>query len=120
MATHKRMTKVLGEYCRGFASEDGQHYRTERQDMKPVLDHVKFLDEKVNSAPKTGNRNDMRYVGSIPMLVLTDWLKNNGYTMDQWARDEDNCKQKFISHLQSEMPAFLAKKKKSSQIIMAG
>lgn len=86
--------------------------------MKPVLDHVKFLDDKVNSAPRAGNRNDMRYVGSIPTLVLTDWLKNNGYTMDQWARDVDNCKQKFISFLQSDMPAFMAKKKKSSQILL--
>ncbi len=118
MASGERLTKIVGEYCRGFASEDGNHYRTERQNMKPVLDHVKHLDDKVNSAPKAGNKNEMQYVGSIPLLVLTDWLKDNGYLMEHWARDEDRCKQKFMSYLKTEMPAFLAKQKKASQILM--
>lgn len=116
----QRITKQLGEYCRSFATEDGKHYRVETQNMKPVLDHVKYLHDKVNSAPKRNNKGQWAYAGSIPTAVLTDWLRKNRYTMDQYARNEDGAKDKFKRYLQAEMPAFLAPKKKSSQILLPG
>jgi|LWDU01.1.fsa_nt_gi hypothetical protein len=111
------MAKILpvrsvGEYFRGFASEGGKHYRTESQEMDPVLAHVRYLDQKTNSAPKRGNPNDWRYQGSIPLTILTDWLRRRSLTMDVWARDEDNIKSKFMAYLRSEHPHFLAHKKK--------
>ena len=49
-------TRAIGDYCRGFATEDGKNYRVERQDIAPTLDHVKFLSEKVNTAPKSATK----------------------------------------------------------------
>ena len=114
----ERLTKVVGEYTRSFASEDGKNYRVERQEMDPVIKHVDFLSEKVNTAPKSGNRNDMRYLGSIPLTVLTDWCKKTGIGLDVYARNSHGEKQAFIKYLQAEFPVFLAKKKKSSQIVV--
>ena len=114
------LTQKVGEYERRVVSEDGVHYREEKQDMKPVLDHVRFLSEKVNGAPKAGNTNDMHYLGSIPMTVLTDWCQLTGVGLDAYARNQFGEKQTFINHLKANFPVFLAAKKKSSQIIMPG
>ena len=113
-----KITKVQGEYARGVVSEDGKHFRHERQEMDPVLKHVRFLDEKVNDAPKSGNSNDMHYLGSIPLTILIDWENQQGITHDQWARDENGVKAKFIAYLRAEHPMFMARKKKSSQILL--
>jgi len=106
-----RPVRSVGEYFRGFATEDGKNYRVERQEMAPVLKHVRYLDHKVNSAPKRGNKSDWRYQGSIPMNILTDWLRQRGLTMDVWARDEDRIKAKFMAYLRREHPHFLAQTK---------
>jgi len=105
-----RLTRAIGEYTRGFASEDGLNYRTERQEMDPVLRHIKFLDDKVNQAPTVGNQNDWHYAGSIPMVVLTDWVNKNGFSMHDFAVNNNNCKTRFMAYLKSEMPAFLTKR----------
>ena len=114
----RRLTKVVGEYTRMFDSEDGKNYRIERQEMDPVIAHVDFLSEKVNTAPKAGNRNDMRYLGSIPVTVLTDWCQTTGIGLDAYARNNHGEKAEFIKHLKAEFPVFLAKKKKSSMIVV--
>ena len=116
----KRLTRSVGEYTRGFASEDGKNYRIERQEMDPVISHVQFLDQKVNSAPKAGNRNDMRYIGSPPMTVLQDWLKKHNYKWDQYARNDEECADKFKAWFLTdpEMAAFRPFKKKASMIVV--
>ena len=83
-----RITKVLGEYKRGIISEDGVNYRHTRQEMDPVIEHVKFLSQKVNDAPKRGNRHDMHYVGSLPWSVLEDWLNKRSIGIDVFARSK--------------------------------
>lgn len=113
-----RLTKVVGEYARGVVSEDGVNYRHERQNMDPVLKHVDFLSEKVNQAPRNGNRNDMHYIGSIPMTILTDWCTKAGIGIDAYARNNHGEKDKFIKYLKADFPVFFAKKKKSSQIVV--
>ena len=113
-----KITKVQGEYARGVVSEDGVNYRHERQNMTPVLKHVEFLDDKVNSAPKAGNANDMRYIGSIPTLILVDWCKGEGIPIDQFARNNNGERAKFLSFLKATHPMFMAKKKKNSQILL--
>ena len=71
-----------------FASEDGVHYRHYSQELDPAIQRVEFLRHKVNEAPRIGNRSGWHHVGSVPMTVLQDWLKRNGYTIDQWARND--------------------------------
>ena len=114
-----RLIKKVGEYQRGVVSEDGVHYRRERQEMDPVIEHVKFLSEKVNQAPKSGNRNDMHYVGSLPLTVLIDWCNKQRITMDQYARSR-GLRKKFIKYVTAHFPKFMAAKKKPSQILMPG
>lgn len=114
------LTQKVGEYQRRVVSEDGVHYRYEQQDMAPVLEHVRFLSEKVNEAPAAGNRNDMRYLGSIPMTVLTDWCQKTRVGLDAYARNQFGEKDQFIKYLRADFPVFFAAKKKSPSIIMPG
>lgn len=114
-----RITRVLGEYKRGIISEDGVNYRHIRQEMDPVIAHVKFLSEKVNEAPKRGNRNDMHYIGSLPWSVLEDWLAKQKIGIDVYARSRQLNK-KFKKYIMANFPKFMAVKKKPSQILMPG
>lgn len=113
-----RLTKVMQGYSRGVVSEDGINYRHERQDMDPIIKHVDFLSEKVNGAPKRGNRNGMHYIGTIPQVVLIDWCKKVGIGIDVFARNNHDEKANFLSYLKAEFPVLFAKKKKSSQIVV--
>lgn len=74
-------------------------YRKFTQDMDPVIDRVRHLAQKVNTAPKAGNQHDLHYVGSLPMTILIDWLNARGLRMDQWARDEGGIKQQFKDYV---------------------
>lgn len=94
MAT-RRVTGGGHGVVKWHASEDGKHYRGHSQDMQPVFDHVRHMDDKVNSAPKSANRNGWRYAGSIPTAVLIDWMNKNGVQFDQFARNEGGVKDKF-------------------------
>lgn len=81
----KRVIKNDGEVTKGFVSEDGAHYRTYSQDMEPIIDRVKYLNEKVNGADRSTNRAGMKYLGSIPRVMLEDWLTKHNYTMHDFA-----------------------------------
>ena len=89
----QRLTKAVGDYVRGFASEDGSHYRTERQDLGPAIRRAELIREA--QAHHGTGQFDRRYIGSIPVTMLTDWLKKRGYTMDQWARNEGGTRCPF-------------------------
>jgi hypothetical protein len=115
-----KLTKVIGEYSRGVISEDGVNYRHERQNMGPIIEHVKYLSEKVNTAPKAGNKHGQHYIGSIPMTVLIDWCNKVGIGIDAFARNQFDEKAKFLAYMKAEFPVFFATQKKSSQIIMPG
>lgn len=99
MAT--RLTRVVGEYQRGVLSQDGLNYRHERQEMSPVIDHVKFLNDKVNDAPRVGNRNDWHYVGSIPWTIAQEFLKKElpehlwPFMWERLARNTDGIKDRL-------------------------
>lgn len=77
-----------GDITRSFASEDGAHYRHSKQELDGAIKHVEHLRHKVNEAPRSGNKGGWAHAGSIPFTVLVDWLNKNGYTIDQWARNE--------------------------------
>lgn len=82
----QRLTRAVGDYVRRFATEDGTHYRTETQELGPAMRRSQLI-RQAQEANGTG-KYDRRYVGSIPMTVLHDWLKKHGYRMDQFARNE--------------------------------
>ena len=89
----RRLTRAVGDYVRGFQTEDGAHYRTERQELGPAIRRAKLIQEA--QAHKGTGEFDRRYIGSVPMVVLTDWLKARGYTMDQWARNDGGTRCPF-------------------------
>lgn len=84
MADKKTVYKK-GELTKNVISEDGKHYRHFSMDMDPVMDRVKYLNEKVNEAPRAGNRQGYHYLGSVPLTMITDWLDKHGYTMHDFS-----------------------------------
>ena len=111
-----RVTKRMQDYVAGVATEDGKSYRVEQQELAPIIERVEFLSEKVNTAPRNGNRNDMHYIGSIPMTVLWDWCRQQKIGIDMYARNEFGEKEKFLKYVKSTFPVLLAKKKRMTQI----
>lgn len=100
----KRLTAVFAGMRKTFSSEDGAHYRGYEQPVEPIKEHIKQLDDSVNSAPASGNPNGWRYAGSIPMVLLMDWLKVSGTPIDVWARNEGGAKDSFLAWLRSAHP----------------
>ena len=92
----KRPLTVHSDIASWFASEDGKHYRGHTQDMDQVMRHVRRMDDKVNNAPRAGNRSGWEYRGSIPMAMVIDYCTRERCTFDQWARDEGGVKTKFL------------------------
>ena len=87
---------------KSFATEDGTHYRHYKQDLAPAVKHARYLADKVNEAPKSGNKGGWGYVGSIPMVVLVDWLTKHGYTFDQWARNDGGNGNAHVGNYKSD------------------
>lgn len=92
----KRLTAVQGpDLVRFFAHEDGVHYRGHTQNLDPALDRVKRLNE-INERP---TKNGWRYGGSIPVVMLTEWLNKTKHRMDEFARSRE-LRQEFIRWMQ--------------------
>jgi hypothetical protein len=116
-----------GDIKKTFASEDGKHYRGMRQDIDPIIQHVRDQNEWINGAAKAGNRNNWRYQGTIPMTVLVDWLQQHGYTIDEFARADRNDvygpKYKFLKYFKTREFSKLhtdhvTTKRESNQIVV--
>lgn len=129
----RRLTKAVGDYVRGFQSEDGKHYRTESQNLDPAMRRVQHFRHMYDAATKASNPNEWRHLGSIPFTVIIDWLNANNYTIDQWARNDggipgkrypeskSGVKDKFLAYFMSRDFAKLhnmhvTTKRESSQI----
>jgi len=92
VSNHGDLTQSLVSQREG---DEMVHYRHIEQDMTPVIEHVRHISQKVNTAPKAGNKNDWRYIGAIPMSILMDWLQTNKVSIDQFARNDDGVKDRF-------------------------
>ena len=97
----RRYVKGAGDYLRTFSSEDGAHYRVESQDLTPAIRRVQEIRDLQATATRASNPNEWRHVGSVPITVVVDWCQRNGYTFDQFARDEDNAKKKFLAYFKT-------------------
>ena len=73
------------------------HYRGHRQEMSPVFKHVEQLREKVNQASSRSNPNQWHHIGSVPWPILLDWLRDNQYRIDQFARSKE-IKDEFLTY----------------------
>ena len=84
MAKEKLLSK-MGGTTKSFLSEDGNHYRHFRTDMDPVVEHVKYMNEKVNEATRAENKQGYHYIGSVPITMIDDWLRSHGYDWNDFA-----------------------------------
>jgi hypothetical protein len=87
MAT-ERFIKGAADYGRSFVSEDGVHYRREHQNLDASIEHVRKIRDKHDYATRQSNPNGWQHIGSVPQVVLIDWLNKHGYTMDEFARND--------------------------------
>lgn len=90
-----KITQDDGEVVRRIVSAQGDdgrivHKRAMTQRMDPVMEHVGRMAE-ANKASRT-----WRYAGSIPITMLMSWLETNNVRYDQWARNENGEKQRFM------------------------
>lgn len=92
---------VGGDSATTYSEEDGKRYIGQHQEIQPTIDHVKHLRDVFATATKASNPNGWKHVGSVPISIIVDWCNRNKYTFDQWARDEDNAKKKFMKYFMS-------------------
>ena len=88
----KRLTRAVGDYARSFSSEDGSHYRGHHQNLTPAMDRVAKIREAQALHTRATNPHGRQYIGSIPAVILTDWLEKNNYKMEEFARNEGGNK----------------------------
>jgi len=91
----KRRTGGAGDYSRSFSVEDGKFYRGFHQDLGPAIKRVEMIRDAQRLRTRADNPTDRQYIGSVPVVVLLDWLKAHGYTYDQFARREGNIRDEF-------------------------
>lgn len=103
----KRVLAQHGELTKYFGHENGKQYIGFKQDADQLLDHVRFLNDKVNGAASRTNINKWRYKGTIPTQLVVNWCTQNGYTFNDFACNTDNAKTKFLKWFQSEYPKLL-------------
>jgi hypothetical protein len=82
----RRLTRAVGDYTRGFSTEDGKHFRSETQELGPAIRRVELIKQAQMATQKSAL--DKRYVGSVPITVIHDWLMKHGYKWEEYARNE--------------------------------
>lgn len=118
-----RPLSISDGYAVTYATEGDQDYIGTHQDVEPVIKHVKKVRDMHSFATKSSNPNEWRHVGSVPIAIIIDWCRRNGYRFDQWARNEDGAKDKFLKYFMSREFSKLhnnhvTTKKESSQIVV--
>lgn len=62
-----------------FDNVDKKMIIEHKQDIEPILDHIKERRENGGGVSREG---DLRYAGSLPEAVVREWLKVRGLTME--------------------------------------
>ena len=71
-----------------------EHYRKVSEDLTPHVDRAASL-------AKLKPGKEYRYEGSVPRIVIDDWLRKNGKTWRDWAIDKE-IKAKFLLYFRTE------------------
>ena len=90
-----------GDYSRALAFEGGNVYRHHHQDMAPVMKRVEQIRELQAHHTKETNPSERTYIGSVPVVLLVDWLNKRGYTREQYARNENGIATAFKKYFLS-------------------
>lgn len=81
----KKVISDDGNLKRTFETEDGVNYRRWSQNFDPIIERVERLKAKVNEATRAENRQGYKYLGSVPLTLITDWLSKHGYSWHDFA-----------------------------------
>lgn len=60
----------------------------EKQELSHAIKHVSRIRQLHDLATRASNPNGWMHIGSIPEVVLIDWLNKHNYTMDMFARND--------------------------------
>ena len=88
MAGRRKALQGSGDIARAFQSEDNKNFRIESQDLRPVAKHVEKIRHMHEHSTRASNPNEWMHIGSVPQVVLIDWLNKHNYTMDMFARND--------------------------------
>jgi hypothetical protein len=72
-----------------------EHYRHFREDLDPHVERVKQI------AKNSPLGKDFRYEGSVPRIVIDDWLRKQDKNWNDWATDAE-LKAKFLAWFKND------------------
>jgi len=78
------------------------HYRHLREDINPHIERVKRLSQL-----QVENKSEYQYLGSIPRIMIDDWLRKQNKTWHEYATDKD-LKGKFMAWYKGECQLLMA------------
>lgn len=59
------------------------------QDVEPLIDHLATLRNETTGKSKSG---DLYHVGDLPMVIVEQYLAENGVTLHEFLRDDTHVK----------------------------
>ena len=77
-----------------YSEEDGNQVIGHHMEMDPHIKHVKMMRDIRDQSTRMSNPNEWALEARVPIPILTSWLRANGFTLDQWARNEGGTKGK--------------------------
>ena len=86
-------TKYLG---RGYEGGQLTHYRGWTEDLRPHKARVEAIARDAKES-----KHGMQYVGSVPRIVIHDWLQERQKSWHDFATDKD-LKAKFMAWFKSD------------------
>lgn len=89
---------ILRHYDGGQLS----HVRHLREDINPHIDRVEQI-----SKLQIENKSEYQYLGSIPRIMIDDWLREQGKNWNDYATDKD-LKAKFMAWYKSDCQKLMA------------
>lgn len=81
-----------------YNEEDGKVFIGHHTDLAPHMKRVQYLRDVGAQATRKSNPNGWQHKATVPIPVITDWCRRNGYTFDQWARNEGGIRGKTYPH----------------------
>ena len=89
---------------RQYEAEKVTHYRHLKEDIDP---HIKRVED-ISKANSHTNKSEYQYLGSVPRIMIDDWLRKQGKTWNEYATDKE-LKAKFMVWFKTECQKLQAK-----------
>ena len=90
---------LLRQYGAGGKLE---HYRHFREDINPHIERVERL-----SKLQIDTKSEYRYIGSVPRIMINDWLIKQKKTWHDYVTDKD-LKAKFLAWFRNDYQKLMA------------